>query len=136
MYSRHHFAASTAIAGGFALLTEYGVPIVLYGALVGTAIDLDHFLIARYNRGDWQPAYYCVTHPRHALLDQSKIFTETDVYEFQRLATHAIIGGVLIGLTLAIDTGLGLLTALIISVHILMDVIADIFRTPTDSQYQ
>lgn len=126
MYSRHHLIASTAIAGGFALTTNDGLLIILYGALVGTLIDLDHFPIARYNRGDWQPLYFCLSHPRHAIFDQSEIFDETDVFDSQRLFTHAILGGVLVAITIPFHTGLGLVTAVIIYGHIVMDLIADL----------
>lgn len=128
MYSRHHLVVSTAIAGGFALATDWGLLIVVYGALVGTLIDLDHFPIARYNRGDWHPLYFCLTHPRHAIVDQSEIFDDTDVLDSQRLFTHAILGGILVAITTPIHSGLGLVTAVIIYVHIIMDLIADLTR--------
>lgn len=73
MYSKAHGAISLALGVG---LVAAGVTVVHpafvigYATAIGVLVDLDHFLWARYNTGDWRALRYVLTSPLAAFSDQ------------------------------------------------------------------
>lgn len=102
--------------------------VVAYAGVVGVAIDLDHFPIARYTTGDWSALKRCVTSPRRAFLDQREIFSETAVWPLQRLLSHAVIAGVVTLSLLIVSVPIAIVTSVTLYVHVVSDLIADVRR--------
>ena len=97
MYSSHHAALS--VLTGVALLpfvsTGLGaVGVVAYAVVLGVGVDFDHFLVARYNAGDWRALRACLADPRLAFVSQEEIFAPEEVGVLQRLLTHVVLAGV------------------------------------------
>ncbi|QZP36781.1 hypothetical protein [Halobaculum magnesiiphilum] len=146
MYSRHHAAISAVVAAGLVLWLPLGAtPAAAAGAwalltAVGVAIDLDHFAMARLVRGDWANARRAITDPRAALLDQSELFDPGDLWPLHRLLSHAVLAPVAVAAAWAVGNalavaGLGvtataaaLATAVVLYVHVLTDLIWDVWR--------
>lgn len=130
MYSKSHLAVSAAL--GIAIAVAVGANpdraalLVGYAALLGTAIDLDHFLIARLRAGDWRHLRYAVGNPRSAFVDQDEIFDEGDVGPQTRLLSHALIGGLVIGGLVPVDPLLALVSAIVLYAHVVCDLIAGV----------
>ncbi|QZY00532.1 hypothetical protein [Halobaculum rubrum] len=146
MYSRHHAAISGVVAGGLGLVLPLGTtPAVAAGwwallTAAGVVIDLDHFLMARLVRGDWANTRRALANPRVAVVDQSELFDPGDLWPLHRLLSHAILapiavfGAWLLGAALG-GAGLGvtataaaLSTATVLYVHVLTDLIWDVWR--------
>lgn len=129
MYSRSHGAISLAIGVG---LVAAGVSwvhplvIVAYTTAIGVGIDVDHFLIARYNTGEWRALEYLLSNPRRALADQSTIFDPEEIDAFERLLSHAVVVGVAVPATWLVDPALGLATGVTLYGHVLADLVADV----------
>lgn len=129
MYSREHGAISAVVGIGLVLAgVEFVHPLVVvgYATAVGVLIDLDHFVIARINTGEWRALEYLLENPRRALADQSTIFREDDLTAFERLLSHVLIGGVAVPVTWLIAPAFGLITAVALYAHVLADLIADV----------
>ena len=128
MYSRAHGAISLVVSVVLVALGVWFVhPVatVAYGTAIGVGIDFDHFLMARYNTGNWRALRFLLSNPRQALSDQSTIFEAADLSHFDRLVSHVLIIGVAVPLTWWVDASLGLLTAVVLYAHVLADLIAD-----------
>lgn len=131
MRSSHHFVISALVGVALALAVETPLPAVaLVGgaALLGTFVDLDHFLIARVRTGSWEPFVRCLRRPRMALLEQDGIFETGDVGARTRLVSHAVITVVLVGALATIVPSLALATGTVLAVHIACDVAWDLRR--------
>jgi len=129
MYSRAHGAISLMIGVGLVVAgVEWTHPLVVvgYATAVGVGIDFDHFVIARYNTGEWRALRYVLSNPRRALGDQSTIFETDDLGPFERLLSHTVIAGVAVPVTWLFDPALGLITAVTLYGHILADLVADV----------
>lgn len=137
MYSKHHAVLSIAIgAGAIAVLPEIRIgglavpPVALlaYATALGVLIDLDHFLIARYRTGSWAALRFCLGNPTAAIADQDRIFDPGDVGTLNRLLSHLLIGGGLVGALSIGSAGLAALTAVVLYTHLVSDVAWDIRR--------
>ncbi|MFC6787102.1 hypothetical protein ACFQFH_14810 [Halobaculum halobium] len=146
MYSRHHAAVSAAVAAGLVLALPLGatpaVAAVVWAALTaaGVAIDLDHFLMARLVRGDWANARRAIANPHAAVLDQSELFDPGDLWPLHRLLSHAVLAPIGVagawvgGDALAAAgfevtaTAAALAMAVVLYVHVLTDLIWDVWR--------
>jgi hypothetical protein len=129
MYSRAHGAISLSIGVGLvAAGIEWVHPLVVvgYAIAIGVGIDFDHFLVARYNTGEWRALRYLLANPRRALADQSTIFDPEDIDPFERLLSHTVIVGVTVPVTWLFDPALGLVTAVTLYGHVLSDLLADV----------
>ena len=132
MYSSHH-AVLSALAG-VALLpfvsTELGaVGVIAYAVVLGVGVDFDHFLVARYNAGDWRALRACIADPRRVLFSQDEIFAPAEVGVVERLLTHVVLAGVLVAVLLAgglVD--LAVVSAVVLYVHVLADLTWDVAR--------
>lgn len=130
MHSKSHSVISAAV--GAALAVAIGATpiraafLVGYAALVGTAIDADHFLIARLRVGDWRNLRFAVANPRAAVLDQGRLFEEDDVGALSRLLSHALIGGLVVAGLALVHPFLALVTAVVLYVHVVCDLLASV----------
>lgn len=99
--------------------------LVVYAAVVGVGIDLDHFLLARLNDGDWRAVRRCLADPRIVFLDQGRIFRTGEVGTLPRLLSHVLIIGALVGALAFVAPGLAVFTAVVLYLHVLADLYAD-----------
>jgi tagatose-1,6-bisphosphate aldolase non-catalytic subunit AgaZ/GatZ len=100
------------------------VAVVAIAVVVGVGIDFDHFLIARYNAGDWRALGACLRDPRMVLFDQGAIFGASEVDAVERLVTHLVIGGVAVALLWLASPYLAVLVAATLYAHVLADVVS------------
>ena len=91
-------------------------------------VDLDHFLIARLKTGTWDAVRFCLRNPTAAVADQSRIFGHGDVGVLSRLLSHLLIIGVLAPSLSLASVQLAILTGVVLYVHLVTDVIWDIWR--------
>nr|WP_193787533.1 hypothetical protein [Natronococcus amylolyticus] len=102
--------------------------IVVYGTIVGVAIDLDHFVIARFETGTWDALRFCLTNPVAAFTDQDRIFERGDVGALSRLLSHLLLAGLAVSGTALASAPLALVTGTVLYAHIVTDVAWDIRR--------
>lgn len=102
--------------------------LVLYGTALGVFIDFDHFLIARLKTGTWDAVRFCIRNPSAAVADQGQIFGPGDVGVLSRLLSHLLIIGVLAPALALASIPLAILTGTVLYVHLVTDVIWDIWR--------
>lgn len=95
-----------------------------YGVGLGVFVDLDHFVLARVHVGDWRHLQDCLRDPIGAFTDQEGMFEEMGMAR-QRLVSHLLIGGMLTVVTGFVDRAIAVLTAAVIAVHVLADVLRD-----------
>lgn len=128
MYSRNH-AVFSALVGLPVAIGAPGAhrPVLLwaYVVVVGVGIDVDHFVIARLNRGDWTNLWRCVRDPSRPFLAQETIFDRGDVWRDQRLLSHLVLGGLLVGGLWPLDWYWAFATALAVYTHVLSDLYSD-----------
>lgn len=130
MYSKNHFAISVAVGIVIAMVAgvtiERAARLVAYAAFLGTAIDLDHFLIARLRAGDWSHLRFVLANPRAAVVGQDRIFETGAVGDRSRLLSHALLGGALVAVVAAASSFLALVSAVVLWVHVLCDLAVDV----------
>jgi hypothetical protein len=131
MYSREHLAMSIVVGAALVPLVE--TPLgpagtVVFAGLVGTGVDLDHFVIARVRTGTWTPLRRAVSSPRLALIHQEELFEPGDVGTWERIASHLVIAIVLVGGLLPTAPSLGVVTAAVLGSHIAADILWDAWR--------
>jgi len=139
IYSRDHFLLSVAVglaaglSAGLDLFTGLGW--VAFAAVVGVGIDFDHFLVAWYNTGEPRAVRYCLRNPRAVFLDQASIFHEHELGKLDRLLSHMLISGPLVGVLWLLDPTLGALAAVTLYVHVVADLVQDVrdVRAETES---
>lgn len=130
MYSKSHLVVSAAL--GAAIAVRVGATpgrfafLVGYAAFLGTAIDADHFVIARLRAGDWRHLRFAVANPRAAFVDQDRLFEAGAVGSRTRLLSHALIGGAVVVGLVALDPALALVSAVVVYVHVLCDLAVDV----------
>jgi hypothetical protein len=120
------FVVGTAAA--FVLSPPGGVvALVALAVLLSVFIDLDHFVLARFERGDWSNLRLAVTNPRIGLLEQEKVFEDFPrEFNLKRLLSHQLIGGVAVaGLVLAGNLLLAGFVGVVIYAHIVCDLLRD-----------
>ena len=105
--------------------------LVVVGLLLGVGIDADHFALARLNRGDWTPLRRCLRAPSIVVFRQGAIFEAGDVGARRRLVSHVIIGALALGGLSVVDRPLALVGALVLGVHLGMDVVYDRWLKPS-----
>jgi hypothetical protein len=132
MYSSHHAALSLLAGLGLLPFVQTDLPavgVVAYAVVLGVAIDFDHFLVARYNAGNWRALRACVTDPRRAFLAQDEIFESGEVWPLERLLSHAVLaGGLVAALLVAGLVGVAVVSAVVLYVHVLADLAWDVAR--------
>ncbi len=130
MYSRAHAAIGAAVSVLWIAFRspEQSLPaaagLVAYGVAVSVLIDLDHFLLARVQAGDWSHLRRALSNPPRALWDQAWVLEGVEL-ERQRLATHVVVGSALVGGLWPLAPDLALLTAALVGAHVLADLLRD-----------
>jgi hypothetical protein len=132
-------AGWTSVGGSTVQLTASWLPITVavpawqaapavvgYAAVVGVGIDVDHFLVARYNSGTWRAARYCLANPRVVFVDQESIFRPEEIGPFERLLSHVLITGAVVPLLAVVAPVVAFVTAVALYAHVLADLIADV----------
>ncbi len=137
MRSHSHAFVSAIVGLGLAIAAPPDVSplLVIIGAVaLGVGIDLDHFLIARSTRGDWTNLRRCIRNPRIVFLDQDAIFDHGDVRHDERLLSHVVIGGMLVGTLLTVHAYWALVAGVTLYAHLACDLVADVrtHRTAVD----
>ncbi|QLG27462.1 hypothetical protein HUG10_07815 [Halorarum halophilum] len=131
MRSTHHLGISIALGTLVGLLLEPTIPLLLavaYAGVLGVGIDLDHFLVARYNTGNWNAVRTCLRSPRVVLFDQGAIFEPDAIWPIERLLTHVVaMGAIVLGLAF-VDGILAILSAVVLYGHLLSDLLWDVWR--------
>jgi hypothetical protein len=128
MYSRNHAIVMGLVAIPLAVFAPPEVPrlaVIGYVLALGVGIDVDHFLVARINRGTWDNLRRCVSDPSLVFTRQAEIFDRGDVWSDQRLLSHLLIGGVMVALWWVPSQYLAVVTAITIYTHVLADLFAD-----------
>jgi hypothetical protein len=132
MYSSHHAVLSLLAGLGLLPFVQTDLPavgVVAYAVVLGVAIDFDHFLVARYNAGNWRALRACVTDPRRVFLAQDEIFESGEVWPLERLLSHVVIAGLLVAALLVAGlVGLAVVSAVVLYVHVLADLAWDVAR--------
>ncbi|HET7324748.1 MAG TPA: hypothetical protein VFJ06_10480 [Halococcus sp.] len=131
MKSGEHFLLSVPVVGIVltAVSKRYSPrqlgALAAYGLGLGVFIDLDHFVLARLRVGDWRHLRECLKNPERVFTDQENLFEGTGEMASLRLLSHVIIGGVLTTLTARVSRPVALLTATVLYVHVLADLLRD-----------
>ena len=129
MDSKRHFLISLAIGIAVVALADAPLPdlaLVAYAAVLGVAIDFDHFLVSRLHCGDWRATRRCLDDPMIVFLDQEAIFDDDDLWPRQRLLSHVVIVGVFVpGVFLLAGPFLEVVSGLVLYVHVLADLVED-----------
>ncbi|MEA5387178.1 hypothetical protein VB773_14565 [Haloarculaceae archaeon H-GB2-1] len=99
------------------------VLVLVVGLAAGVAIDVDHFVVARYRDGDWNVLEKLVENPLRPFTDPEALFVETDLDGLDRLVSHAAIGGVVVPLLALSSTYLAVVAAVSLYVHVLADLV-------------
>jgi hypothetical protein len=131
MYSKSHLLISLVVGAAVALLTgqppTLAAASVAYAAALGVGIDVDHFLVARLNTGNWDALLGVVRNPRRVVFDQRNIFDEDeDMTRLQRLLSHVVLGGVLVAVLYPLSAYAAVLSAVVLYVHVLCDLYQDV----------
>lgn len=100
------------------LLEQAGI--WLYGLLLSVFVDLDHFVIARPKVGDWHHLTDALSDLRVAFVDQKQVFPDVSI-TVERLLTHLLIGGVLVGGLTFVSVPVAVFTAVVLYAHVVCD---------------
>jgi hypothetical protein len=119
-------AAVGAVVSAVAVVFVPGVSLLgqamlwSYGLLLSIFIDLDHFVIARVKVGDWHHLTDALGDLRVAFIDQELVFPDVSI-TVERLLTHLLIGGALVGTLVFVSVPLAVFTAVVLYAHIVCD---------------
>lgn len=134
IYSKHHALLSVLVGVGFlAVGPATSLPAVVlvgYAVAVGVGIDFDHFLVAWLRTGRPRAIRNALANPRAVFFDQGSLFEPDELTKLDRLLSHVVIAGVVVSATWYLDPAVGLLTAVVLYVHLLSDLVWDVFVTP------
>ena len=99
--------------------------LALYGVGLGVLIDCDHFVLARLRVGDWRHLHECFSDPERVFTDQENLFEGAGEMASLRVLSHVVIGGVLTAVSALVSRPVALLTATVLYVHVLADLLRD-----------
>ncbi|KAB1196773.1 MULTISPECIES: metal-dependent hydrolase [Haloferax] len=131
MKSLEHAAVGgvVGVAAAILLRPPVSLPVLVVTAVVlSVFVDLDHFVLARAERGDWATLELAVTNPRVGLFEQERLFEEfDDEFDLKRLFTHHLLGGVAVaGVALAGSVSLAAFVAVVLYAHVVCDYLRDL----------
>ncbi|WP_416839197.1 hypothetical protein [Haloferax sp. DFSO52] len=131
MKSLEHAVVGSVVGVVAAIVLEPpgGLPVLVAGAVfLSVFVDLDHFVLARVERGDWGNLRLAVTNPRVGLFEQEKVFEGFGPrFNLKRLFTHHLIWGVAVGaLVLTGATSLAGFVAVVLYAHVVCDYLRDL----------
>jgi hypothetical protein len=149
VYSKHHFVLSVLAGAALVPFVDTGLgPVghVAYAAVLGVGIDVDHFLVARLNTGSWRALHGLAATPTRAFFAQDELFERGEVGVLDRLLSHVLIAGALVGGLLVVDalalapdslgidaTALAVVGGVVLYVHLLSDLVWDIHEAAADA---
>ncbi|WP_266078248.1 hypothetical protein [Haladaptatus caseinilyticus] len=133
MYSREHFLIGVVVSGVLLVPLSGAVSVPLlaglfvYGVLLSVFIDLDHFLLTRLRTGSWRHLEACLADPVAAFGDQDWVFEDVDgaKLEHERILSHALLAGLLVGGFLLVSPVVAIFTAVVLYFHVLADLLRD-----------
>lgn len=97
--------------------------------VVGVFVDLDHFVVARLTDGDWRSFRRLLANPTLPFGDASELFVDSDFDGLDRLLSHLLIAGAVVGGLAVVAPVLAVVAAVSLYVHLLADVYATIRGT-------
>ena len=121
--------AVVGVAAAVTLRPPGSLTLLVAGAVtLSVFVDLDHFVLARAERGDWANLRLAVTNPRVGLLEQEKVFEEFGSdFNLKRLFTHHLVGGFAVGgLAVAGALSLAAFVGVVFYVHVFCDFLRDL----------
>ncbi|WP_227353749.1 hypothetical protein [Haladaptatus salinisoli] len=131
MYSREHFVIGAAVSGLLLvpLSDRFSTPLLAvlftYGVLLSVFVDLDHFVLTRFRTGDWHHLRACLADPPAAFGDQDWVFEDIDDMEHERILSHVLLGGLLVGGLAVLSPAVAVFTAVVLYFHVLADLLRD-----------
>lgn len=133
MYSRDHALLSLVVGlvGVWTLSLPALIPwwaAVGWAVALGVGIDFDHFLVARIVSGDWGGLRRVVGNPLLPLTDPGEIFADDDLWAIQRLLSHVVVAGVVVGALWLWNRPFALFSAAVLYVHLLSDLVWDNYQ--------
>ena len=103
------------------LQTPEFLAVSVFGILLGTLIDLDHFVVARILHGNWNELKRALNSPMKIMKDNFSV-REQRIGNKNRFISHlAILWAA--QLTLFLDPSLGLFTVSMLGSHVIADLI-------------
>lgn len=103
------------------------VVLIIFGTITGVLIDLDHFLIARINNGNWNILRKALRNPVTISRDWSEFIHPTkDIPPEQRLASHLVLIPAISLITYYFSPSSGIFISVILATHLVCDIYADI----------
>ena len=127
MESIQHLKISIILSPIVALLsfeslqTPEFLAVSVFGILLGTLIDLDHFVVARILHGNWNELKRALNSPMKIMKDNFSV-REQRIGNKNRFISHlAILWAA--QLTLFLDPSLGLFTVSMLGSHVIADLI-------------
>ena len=127
MESIQHLKISVILSPIVALLsfeslqTPEFLAVSVFGILLGTLIDLDHFVVARILHGNWNELKRALNSPMKIMKDNFSV-REQRIGNKNRFISHlAILWAA--QLTLFLDPSLGLFTVSMLGSHVIADLI-------------
>jgi hypothetical protein len=100
--------------------------VALLGAVaVGVLIDLDHFVLARYNTGTWHATRRVLASPELLFTGQDEIFDQTDVWRIQRLLSHFVVATIAVPAIVVAAPAYAPVVAAALYAHVGADLVAD-----------
>jgi hypothetical protein len=112
-------------------VTRLSVPFLAllfaYGLALSIFIDLDHFPLARAEVGHWGHFWQAARNLPDVLLGRVTLFEASiaDRLRRHRIASHAVIGVILVGVGWGIRPSVGAFTLLVFGAHVGCDLLRD-----------
>lgn len=133
MYSREHLLIGALVSALLLVpLSNLFGPLLLaglfvYGVLLSVFIDLDHFVLTRFETGSWRHLRACLSNPVDAFGDQDWVFEDVDSAELEhmRILSHVAIGGALVAILVVLWPPVAVFTAVLLYFHVLADLLRD-----------
>lgn len=128
--SSHHAVLSLVVSLAVVGVLRPSAPMALVaaGTVVGVAIDVDHFPIARARMGDWQAARRVLRNPLLVVTAPERIFPTGEIHPLERLLSHVVLAGPLLAVAWLAWPALGVVLGVSLYVHLVSDIAWDVWR--------
>ncbi|WP_254546109.1 hypothetical protein [Halomarina pelagica] len=114
--------AVLAVAGTFSTVAL--VALWVYGVALSVFVDLDHFLLARIQTGNWSHLRAGLRDLRGAFVEQEGTFRGLGM-ERRRHLSHHVVGGLLVAGLALVSVPVAAFTAVVLYAHVLCDLLRD-----------
>lgn len=125
-----HFIASAFIGASYwlfhSLTFRTGLIVFMTAVTAGTLIDLDHFVLDRFNRGSWRKLQKSLENPLKTVFSNQEVLGSNWLPPNQRLKSHTGELGLAIILYTLIPVHLTLVICISVAVHLLLDITGDV----------